>query len=49
MAEDTVSQIIVNSLYNAGVRVVFGVPGAKIEYAFPFARTLYQTQAEPHG
>ncbi|EXJ85410.1 acetolactate synthase, catabolic [Capronia coronata CBS 617.96] len=31
MAEDTVAQIIVNSLYNAGVRVVFGVPGAKID------------------
>ena len=32
--EDTVAQIIVNSLYNAGVRVVFGVPGAKIDAIF---------------
>lgn len=30
MAEDTVAQIIVDSLYNAGVRYVFGVPGAKV-------------------
>ena len=30
MAEDTVAQVIVNSLYNAGVRYVFGVPGAKV-------------------
>ncbi|EXJ79618.1 acetolactate synthase, catabolic [Capronia epimyces CBS 606.96] len=34
MAEDTVAQIIVNSLYNAGVRVVFGVPGAKIDQVY---------------
>jgi thiamine pyrophosphate-dependent acetolactate synthase large subunit-like protein len=26
----TVAQIIVDSLYNAGVRYVFGVPGAKV-------------------
>ncbi|ETI28483.1 acetolactate synthase, catabolic [Cladophialophora carrionii CBS 160.54] len=31
---ETVAQIIVNSLYNAGVRVVFGVPGAKIDAIF---------------
>ncbi|OAP59487.1 acetolactate synthase, catabolic [Fonsecaea erecta] len=31
---DTVAQIIVNSLYNAGVRYVFGVPGAKIDAIF---------------
>ena len=34
MSEDTVAQIIVNSLYNAGVRYVFGVPGAKIDAIF---------------
>ena len=34
MSEDTVAQIVVNSLYNAGVRVVFGVPGAKIDAIF---------------
>jgi catabolic acetolactate synthase len=34
MAEDHVAQIIVNSLYAAGVRVVFGVPGAKIDAIF---------------
>lgn len=34
MAEDTVAQIIVNSLYAAGVRIVFGVPGAKIDAIF---------------
>ena len=34
MAEDSVAQIIVNSLYAAGVRVVFGVPGAKIDAIF---------------
>ncbi|KIW90410.1 acetolactate synthase, catabolic [Cladophialophora bantiana CBS 173.52] len=32
--ESTVAQIIVNSLYNAGVRLVFGVPGAKIDAIF---------------
>ena len=34
MPSDNVAQIIVNSLYNAGVRVVFGVPGAKIDAIF---------------
>lgn len=34
MSEDSVAQIIVNSLYNAGVRLVFGVPGAKIDAIF---------------
>jgi len=34
MADDTVAQIIVNSLYNAGVRVVFGIPGAKVDAIF---------------
>ncbi|KPI39622.1 Acetolactate synthase [Cyphellophora attinorum] len=34
MAEDEVAQIIVNSLYKAGVRTVFGVPGAKIDAIF---------------
>lgn len=34
MAQDHVAQIIVNSLYAAGVRVVFGVPGAKIDSIF---------------
>jgi catabolic acetolactate synthase len=34
MADDHVAQIIVNSLYAAGVRVVFGVPGAKIDAIF---------------
>ncbi|KAI9870126.1 MAG: hypothetical protein M1823_008844, partial [Watsoniomyces obsoletus] len=34
MPSDTVAQIIVNSIYNAGVRVVFGVPGAKIDAIF---------------
>ena len=34
MSSDTVAQIIVNSIYNAGVRVVFGVPGAKIDAIF---------------
>lgn len=29
-----VAQIIVESLYNAGVRVVFGIPGAKIDAIF---------------
>ncbi|OAL34695.1 acetolactate synthase, catabolic [Fonsecaea nubica] len=33
-SDDTVAQIIVNSLYNAGVRLVFGVPGAKIDAIF---------------
>lgn len=34
MAEDTVAQIIVNSLYCAGVRIVFGIPGAKVDAIF---------------
>lgn len=38
MSEDTVAHIIVNSLYNAGVRVVFGVPGAKIDAIFDTLR-----------
>lgn len=29
-----VSQLIVESIYNAGVRVVFGIPGAKIDSIF---------------
>ncbi|CAG8979786.1 hypothetical protein HYALB_00011594 [Hymenoscyphus albidus] len=32
--EIQVAQIIVSSLYNAGVRVVFGIPGAKIDAVF---------------
>ncbi|KAG9780007.1 hypothetical protein KCU88_g3872, partial [Aureobasidium melanogenum] len=32
--ENSVAQIVVNSLYNAGVRVVFGVPGAKIDQIY---------------
>ncbi|ETN38235.1 acetolactate synthase, catabolic [Cyphellophora europaea CBS 101466] len=34
MAEAQVAQIIVDSLYAAGVRVVFGIPGAKIDAIF---------------
>ncbi|KAH5357790.1 pyruvate decarboxylase [Parastagonospora nodorum] len=34
MTGNSVAEIIVNSLYNAGVRVVFGVPGAKIDAIF---------------
>ncbi|RMZ91677.1 hypothetical protein DV736_g1091, partial [Chaetothyriales sp. CBS 134916] len=34
MAEATVAQIIVNSIHAAGVRVLFGVPGAKIDAIF---------------
>ncbi|TVY54783.1 Acetolactate synthase, partial [Lachnellula cervina] len=34
MSEDSVASIIVNSLYNAGVRIVFGIPGAKIDAIF---------------
>ena len=34
MSDDTVAQIIVNSIYKAGVRVAFGVPGAKIDAIF---------------
>lgn len=32
--EQQVAQIIVDSLYNAGVRVVFGIPGAKVDAIF---------------
>jgi acetolactate synthase-1/2/3 large subunit len=32
--EQKVAQIIVDSLYNAGVRVVFGIPGAKVDAIF---------------
>lgn len=32
--EQQVAQIIVDSLYNAGVRVVFGIPGAKVDAVF---------------
>jgi catabolic acetolactate synthase len=32
--EQNVAQIIVDSLYNAGVRVVFGIPGAKVDAIF---------------
>ena len=35
MAEkDKVAKIIVESIYNAGVRIVFGIPGAKIDAIF---------------
>lgn len=34
MADDSVAQIIVNSLYSAGVRIVFGIPGAKVDAIF---------------
>ena len=34
MPSENVAQIIVNSIYNAGVRVVFGIPGAKIDAIF---------------
>ncbi|RMZ77113.1 hypothetical protein DV737_g4535, partial [Chaetothyriales sp. CBS 132003] len=34
MAETTVAQIIVDSIHAAGVRVLFGVPGAKIDAIF---------------
>lgn len=33
-SEQKVAQIIVDSLYNAGVRVVFGIPGAKVDSIF---------------
>lgn len=33
-SEQKVAQIIVDSLYNAGVRVVFGIPGAKVDAVF---------------
>lgn len=32
--EQQVAQIIVESLYNAGVKVVFGIPGAKVDAIF---------------
>lgn len=32
--EAKVANIIVESLYNAGVRVVFGIPGAKVDAIF---------------
>ncbi|CAK3892048.1 Acetolactate synthase [Lecanosticta acicola] len=32
--EDQVAEIIVNSIYNAGVKVVFGIPGAKVDAVF---------------
>jgi thiamine pyrophosphate-dependent acetolactate synthase large subunit-like protein len=32
--EEKVAKIIVDSLYNAGVRVVFGIPGAKVDAIF---------------
>ncbi|KAJ9658904.1 hypothetical protein H2198_003474 [Neophaeococcomyces mojaviensis] len=34
MGDHNVSKIIVESIYNAGVRVVFGIPGAKIDSIF---------------
>ena len=34
MTENTVAQIIVNSLFAAGVRIVFGIPGAKVDAIF---------------
>ncbi|KAF2724753.1 acetolactate synthase [Polychaeton citri CBS 116435] len=33
-SEKSVANIVVQSLYNAGVRVVFGIPGAKIDAIF---------------
>ena len=30
----SVSHLVVESIYNAGVRVVFGIPGAKIDSIF---------------
>jgi catabolic acetolactate synthase len=33
-SEQQVAKIIVDSLYNAGVRVVFGIPGAKVDSIF---------------
>jgi len=32
--QQAVAEIIVNSIYNAGVKVVFGIPGAKIDAIF---------------
>lgn len=34
MAEDQVAHLIVESIYNAGVKVVFGIPGAKVDAIF---------------
>ncbi|USW47696.1 Putative thiamine pyrophosphate enzyme TPP-binding, thiamine pyrophosphate enzyme, central [Septoria linicola] len=34
MAEQQVAQIVVESLYNANVKVVFGIPGAKVDAIF---------------
>lgn len=34
MAEHNVSKLIVESIYNAGVRIVFGIPGAKVDSIF---------------
>ncbi|KAL5115218.1 hypothetical protein ACEQ8H_006892 [Pleosporales sp. CAS-2024a] len=34
MADASIAEIIVDSLYRAGVRIVFGVPGAKIDALF---------------
>ena len=33
-AKKPVADIIVESIYNAGVRVVFGIPGAKVDAIF---------------
>lgn len=32
--EQQVAKIIVESIYNAGVKVVFGIPGAKVDAIF---------------
>lgn len=32
--EQQVAQIIVESIHNAGVKVVFGIPGAKVDAIF---------------
>jgi len=32
--EQQVAQIIVESVHNAGVKVVFGIPGAKVDAIF---------------
>ncbi|KXT01491.1 hypothetical protein AC578_4535 [Pseudocercospora eumusae] len=34
MGEQQVAQIIVESIYNAGVKTVFGIPGAKVDAIF---------------
>lgn len=33
-SEQKVAEIIVESIYNAGVKVVFGIPGAKVDAVF---------------